>query len=71
MFDSEPAGAVELVAELAGAVLTTALDAGLLSLLASDLVSPPVLGVDGVVFFPSSPDGEIILTLKQLLNGMH
>ena len=42
--------AVEL--DLAGA-----LDAGLL------LLTPPVVGADGVVFFPSSPDGEVILTL--------
>lgn len=39
------------------------LDAGLLSALL--LLTPPVVGVDGVVFFPSSPDGEVILTVKQ------
>lgn len=46
--------AVEL--DLAGA-----LDADLLPALL--LVTPPVVGVDGVVFFPSSPDGVFILTL--------
>lgn len=52
------------VAELAGVELELVgvLDAGLLALPASLLGSPPVVGVDGVVFFPSPPDGEVILT---------
>ena len=48
--------------------LAGALDAGLLPALL--LVTPPVVGVDGVVFFPSSPDGVVILT-QQLPDGMH
>lgn len=57
-------GVVELELAGAGLELVGALDAGLFTLLASLLDPPPVVGVDGVVFFPSSPDGEVILTVQ-------
>lgn len=62
------AGAVALEDLAVESDLVGALDADLLPALL--LVTPPVVGVDGVVFFPSSPDGVVILT-QQLPDGMH